>query len=355
MDGLRALAVMGVASAHWYHTYPLGFPAGSGVLLFFVISGFLITGILMDCWTQGESSTTRSFAIRNFYIRRILRIFPIYYLVLAGALVLNVENVRNSIFWHLSYTTNFYLFAKNEWVRWISHFWSLAVEEQFYLIWPACVFFIPRRLLWKVVILLIVAAPLFRILIATLYPDHRMVDILPISCFDSLGIGALLACAMRAKNGCQLASRLSRIMLMVGVPGFLITFYCFRNNIIPNLTGEIFQTFLVMFYGWLVYGTVNGFQGIGKILELPPMVYLGRISYGIYIFHYLAPWFIWWLLAHLHFSESEAIGILKNRLFYMGSLVILTLAASTLSWFLIESPINKYKQYFPYKKKSFAI
>ncbi len=351
MDGLRALAVMGVGCAHWVNPYPFGFPAGSGVLLFFVISGFLITGILMDCWTPGEGSSARTMALRNFYIRRVLRIFPLYYATLAGAFLLNIEPVRQTIYWHVTYVTNFYLFLHHDWHGRISHFWSLAVEEQFYLLWPVFILFAPRRLLWKSILGMVIVAPIFRIGLTMLSPQEKMVAVLTPSCFDALGIGALLACTMREHHGFCRALKLSRILLLVGFPAFVLTFALYRFGVWPHLTGSIFQTFLVMFYGWLVFGTVKGFHGIGRILSWRPMVYLGQISYGLYILHYFAPWFSWWLLAHLRFSEKQAIIILENPFENIIILMALTLGGAMISWHFFEQPINRLKKYFPYRRR----
>lgn len=141
LDGLRAFAVGLVIYSHWMPGhYQFKLPWGSaGVQLFFVLSGFLITGILLRCRT----SVARLSALRAFYVRRILRIFPLFYCVLLLAYVLNIEPVRETVFWHLPYLSNFYFFSIGRWDGDISHFWSLAVEEQFYLFWPAIVMFVP--------------------------------------------------------------------------------------------------------------------------------------------------------------------------------------------------------------------
>ena len=132
LDGLRAVAVAAVAWSHWERDYQAGIPFGAGVHLFFVLSGFLITRILLDV----RQASDRGAAIRAFYIRRALRIFPAFYVTLLLAWIAGVPLVRESLAWHATYLSNVWIFQMDQWPGSISHLWSLAVEEQFYLAWP---------------------------------------------------------------------------------------------------------------------------------------------------------------------------------------------------------------------------
>jgi peptidoglycan/LPS O-acetylase OafA/YrhL len=191
LDGLRALAVALVAYSHWiplkYQTF-FGFGI-AGVQLFFVLSGFLITGILLRCRELPE----RRNALRSFYARRFLRIFPLYYATLAACYVLGVNSARSSIFWHLAYLSNFYFFNLGGWEGPLSHFWSLAVEEQFYLIWPAIVLFVPQRYLAASIVGLWLSGVASRAVLPALLPETRLIIALPNMNFDALGLGAILA------------------------------------------------------------------------------------------------------------------------------------------------------------------
>jgi peptidoglycan/LPS O-acetylase OafA/YrhL len=350
LDGLRTLAVAGVMCAHWWNPYPLGFPAGSGVLLFFVISGFLITGILLDCWAPADGPQARWHGIRNFYARRFLRIFPLYYATLAGAALLNVEPVRQTILWHVSYLTNFYLFDCNQWAGRISHFWSLAVEEQFYLLWPTLVLFLSRRVLSRTILALVLLAPVFRVAVTLACPERTLVPVLTPSCFDALGIGALLAYTIREPDGLARGLKVAGWLLLAGVPGFLITWICHRRGIYAAVMGAIFPTFLAMIFGWLVLNAAKGFRGVGRILAWKPVAYLGQISYGLYVFHYFAPWFVYWLLAHLRFSEAQIERVTNQPVWNVIAMTILTVGGAALSWHLYEKPINNLKNRFAYRQ-----
>ena len=154
LDALRAVAVLGVMLHHYWPEAEkaLGLSTGFlGVQLFFVLSGFLITGILLrarDRVQLGQSSTAHG--IGQFYVRRVLRIFPLFYAMLAIAWLAGLPEVRDSLPWHLMYASNVYMVRIQDWHGSVSHLWSLAVEEQFYLVWPFVIFFMPRRWLLPV-------------------------------------------------------------------------------------------------------------------------------------------------------------------------------------------------------------
>ena len=166
LDALRAFAVLAVMVHHFLpvdHYIPtdyitLGMLA---VRLFFVLSGFLITGILL-----GYRSDEPKNALKRFYFRRVLRIFPIYYLTLFVALALQVRSIQQGAFWHLTYTSNFIAPFHPEWMGPASHFWTLAVEEQFYFVWPFIMLFVPHtKHLAKTIVGTIALAVIFRALV----------------------------------------------------------------------------------------------------------------------------------------------------------------------------------------------
>ena len=142
LDGLRFLAVSLVLLDHWSN-YKLGFPASNlGVSLFFVLSGYLITGILLKSKDKDQANNFgHAKSLKLFYIRRTLRIFPLYYFILAVLYLTNEPAVRANIFWLATYMTNNYIAYTQQWMGSFDHLWSLAVEEQFYLFFPFVIFF----------------------------------------------------------------------------------------------------------------------------------------------------------------------------------------------------------------------
>ena len=201
-------AFRGVAATGW-----------AGVDLFFVLSGFLITGILLD--TKGAP---RFF--RTFYARRFLRIFPLYYGFLAiafwvaplldpslGVVPLSAQG------WYWAYLSNVQLALAGAWQKpvWIGHFWSLAIEEQFYLVWPFLVYATSAKNLVRVCIALIVAALLTRVaLVAT---GHGFATYVLTPCrTDALATGALIAALMRTGVAGEAIARGGRVVAVWAAP-----------------------------------------------------------------------------------------------------------------------------------------
>jgi peptidoglycan/LPS O-acetylase OafA/YrhL len=163
LDALRFFAVLGVVVVHnWQpssHTFIVGwFDWGTlGVRLFFVLSGFLITGILIDGRELAPHDSRRRLVfMRQFYARRFLRIFPVYYAVLFVLLIAGVGQIRQIWPWLFSYGTNVYVWHYLAYPYAVPHFWTLAIEEQFYLLWPFVLLFLPRR--WLMPFLLALCA-----------------------------------------------------------------------------------------------------------------------------------------------------------------------------------------------------
>ncbi|HET7898547.1 MAG TPA: acyltransferase, partial [Flavisolibacter sp.] len=192
LDSLRAIAVILVIITHWFpEGHPLNFYTGvfNGVDIFFVLSGFLITRILLENRKEAEALGTSKLQItRNFYIRRFLRIFPIYYAYILVLFILGPKtgtHIRENIPYFLTYTANFY-FLQHKWEGMLSHLWSLSVEEQFYLLWPWLMLFLRRTFVLPVI--------LAAIGIGTAC-QYFYSDIATVCCFDGFGLGALLAWA----------------------------------------------------------------------------------------------------------------------------------------------------------------
>jgi len=353
LDALRAFAVLGVLAQHFVPVTEKILPLGSmGVRLFFVLSGFLITGILLKCREDSElPGQSKGFSLRRFYARRFLRIFPVYYLVLIVTAIINIRPSREAFFWNVTYLTNVYLSIRGGTHGPISHFWSLAVEEQFYLVWPWLILFIPFRWLPTTVVLTILVGPLFRLAGVieggNLFPFVH----LPFGCLDSLGAGALLAILSDRSTGNASARRVfSNVGLFAGLP-LCILLQVLHWLDVPGHFPWMFvlqDFFMALAFAWLVAGAARGFGGVaGSLLKLKPLLYIGTISYGIYVYHMF--------MLIVVPRACQYIGVsLANPVLYAVILTTVSIAIAASSWHFFEKPINDLKRYFPYRREKGA-
>ncbi|SCY95002.1 acyltransferase family protein [Paracoccus tibetensis] len=162
LDGLRAVAVLGVFAEHFtYSELIRGWSPGMiGVRTFFVLSGFLITSILL----QQRGTASAGDLAGRFFLRRFLRLAPPFYLAIVLAAALGISGMRSDWWVHGLYLSNIQIAIQQQWSG-AGHFWTLAVEEQFYLLWFPAVILAPRRWLLPICLACLIAAPLFRSLI----------------------------------------------------------------------------------------------------------------------------------------------------------------------------------------------
>ena len=298
------------------------------------MSGFLITGILLDSRTVLELTDQTAITVfRQFYARRTLRIFPIYYLVIFLALLLNNEDVISGFWWYTTYTSNFLFSKLGYYPLTTAHLWSLAVEEQFYIVWPFVIILAPKRLILSAIILMIIAGPAYRLYALQAQLDGFTYYLSTLSSVDSLGWGALLAWLHR--NGFQ-ANFLQKLGL-----GFFLLYPILSTSLIwRTYFYALDSSLLSVGFVWLIAGAAKGFKGpLGVILNWKPLMYIGKISYGIYLYHL----FIWWgLYRVLELTQPES--SLANAFL----LITTTIFFASLSWHFFENPINGLKKHFPY-------
>lgn len=353
LDGLRGIAILlvllyhGLFSIHFeslplVRFSPIGKLSGSGVDLFFVLSGFLIGGILLDVKDSPHY-------FKTFYVRRAYRILPLYMAVL-GICLLRLISFRLFPGWlgnsqpkpipFLSYV----FFLQNFWMAFVGSFglaflsptWSLAVEEQFYLTAPFLVRRLNRRTLAKMLIVVIVAAPLFRIGAHLAFRNGSLAALVLMPCrADALCLGVLCALAFRTPALWQLVNAKRAVILWAtGGMATLLIWLAYNPRPFPGamLTGG--YTLVACFYTCCLVIALTS-KGIARrFLSLQPLMSLGTIAYCSYLLHLLlidacrsffATWF---------HSES-------SRMQFGGGLVGigLTILIAIVSWQFFESPL----------------
>ena len=335
IDSLRFFAVLPVLISHW-NLFKISqstqfLLASNGVNLFFCISGFLITLGLIKAKEKEQNVQT---LLWKFYIRRFLRIFPIYYLLLLILWLFNHQKVAEGILWYLSYSTNFYCIKIQGWGG-LPHLWSLAIEEQFYLIWPFGILFTPRRFIPFIVGIIIIISLAFKTYWVYTADSFWTFYMNPIAVLDILGLGALLSFYYHFRNEELRAILNNKIFTFIILIQFLMVLY-FRYDKNYNSIYEVISRFSFgLFCAWLIGRAVFGFTGIvGYILSLRPLKYIGKISYGVYLIHILIPG----MLMGLKYPKDPF-----SR-FCLYS--ILAIAICSISWYLFEIRILKLKDKF---------
>lgn len=352
LDGLRALAVVGIWFVHWGIEQEPGFRCIEwgrlAVWMFFVLSGFLITSLLYKSKAEVEAERWRATsAAKTFYARRFLRILPIYYLTLfATALVL--ADARRLFWWHLTFTTDFWVTLNQHEYPTGIHFWTLAVEEQFYLIWPWLVLLLPRRRIAGFLIAVIGCSLGYRVVVHLAGLSGTPAFALPLPLVgnvDKFGLGALLATYRANCDHCG-ERRLILAALWVGLP-VMILFEVLHGRAVhlaqpPDtpLYLAVASTAGGLFFVWVVARASLGFGGPGKVLALRPVIFMGKMSYGLYLFHMFIPPILWRVSTRLHTPLPAGVW----GKFFVYALVTLSLGVG--SWYLIESPINSLKRRF---------
>lgn len=342
LDGIRAFAVLGVLPVHFVKEFTTRLHVDTGhlgVKLFFVLSGYLIAGILLayrDKLDRGEA--TKGSLLQTFYIRRFLRLSPVYYLYLAFA-ALAIPGVLSNLGWFLTYTQNF-LFAihPETFSKYLAHFWTLAIEEQFYLVAPILLLSIPRSRIVAFCAVLVAAGVLFRVIgLALNVPSHSVRMMMPAQ-LDTLGIGALLA-SLRWQYGIAgPAARLAHWGLRCGAPTAAVCLVLVAVGILPGVTEVLLDLGLALVFVWLVARTSNGFDGrVGSFLQWAPLCFIGRISYGIYVYHFNVPGLVRGVARHagLPLPTSEVTHFLLCA--------ILSIAIASISYHTMERYVGRLK------------
>ncbi|HEY0163702.1 MAG TPA: acyltransferase [Edaphobacter sp.] len=345
LDGLRGAAALMVVAFHYLPrtgTGPFGQLASFGwigVDIFFVLSGFLITSILYE-----QRGAEHYF--RNFYMRRMLRLSPLYYFLFVMALVLTpVLHIswRPMQLAMLVYATNFILPVDDSLAKLgpfdLFHLWSLAVEEQFYLLWPWLVGSrLSKQSLQRICVAGIIAAPLLRL--AMLHEHFQtlwLYQSLPAR-MDALLMGALLALVPRP----SLRSAWLAAVVALGVFGATVAVGHSAFFQSPPIQGVGYSALAVLAGSILTMSLYPG-SVAGRIFSLRPLRFYGRYSYGLYLWHYLflGPFtsLRQWIVGHM------ASAWLGGMVSFAVTLLLSTLIA-LVSYHALEAPFLRLKKWF---------
>lgn len=365
LDGVRGLAVLLVLSydclrlapAHDLVTYTVRRLAASGwvgVDLFFVLSGYLITGVLLE--TRGRPGYWKS-----FFLRRSIRIFPLYYatlitifcLIPAGLWLMHAApSVRAPFDAALVNQAWYWLYAQNWLFAWqcawptgvpLKHFWSLAIEEQFYLAWPLAVALLTRQQLGWLCVLLSLLAVVARTCLLIGGVSPMVVFVMTITRLDGLCCGALLAIALRSPGWRKrLACRLPRAACcsLVGIAGLDLVFPILRSETLAAYS--VGHLLLALSFAALVGAAQSAPERhlLARFLSWRFLVTLGKYSYAIYLFH---------KFVYLGVTRLDWTGLPEpvRGWAIFACAVGGSLLTAQISWVLLERPCLSLKRYFP--------
>ncbi len=270
LDALRGLAVLAVLVYHFGPRLPIS--GALGVQLFMVLSGFLISSILLEMKAR---ELPLGKCLKKFYMRRAFRIFPLFYVVFAIGCVLALPGFRKYWPYHLFYASNFPSVHSGG-VGTVGHFWSLAVEEQFYLLWPLVLIVIPWKKLPAIMVGFGVVACAYRLWVESGQPLH-FYYLLPAS-FDYFALGGLLALRPYISSVERWTRPLSDWRVLNGL--IIVALCCGRAGVYSPCG---YRFCLGLIFAGVIARCADGTGW--RILDSCCLQYLGRISYGIYLYH----------------------------------------------------------------------
>ncbi|HEV7780168.1 MAG TPA: acyltransferase [Chitinophagaceae bacterium] len=351
LDGIRFLAVFMVMFSHWVIYSQLkeinSVLGATGVNIFFTLSGFLISRILLVQKVQYQQKGLALF--RSFYARRALRIFPLYYLVLLIGLIIAIPGARESFLRLAFFVVNI---PGNNWITppvgIYNHFWSLATEEQFYIFLPFLLMVIPSKFLQHFFWGLIAVGLLSRLYIystdLSFYHKRWVVYTVTPCCFDSFGLGGILAWYL-----CFRPSALEKIFRGHWFAIISLLLFLGAGSLKMKEAENPVANMLLRFSGsfwacWMIGGIVcKKIPGwLNRFFLHPLVVYLGKISFGLYVIHPFVSWGIGRL--RLYYPDFP-FSIMVYAIIY----ALLTILLASLSWKYFEKPLNALKRRFPYK------
>lgn len=341
---------------------------------FFVLSGFLITSILLST----KEATPRSY-FWSFYARRVLRIFPLYILAVAAFFWVSLPYIQShdAMFrgalsgvhsseqvWYWSYLVNWHD-AGGHIIGTMAHFWSLSVEEQFYLIWPAVVFFCALRYFMPLCVAIGAFSLIFRVILVTgsfVAPEllHEFIHRATITRLDTLAVGALIAAVVRNPDWTQLLRRQIKLLTPAAIGAYVITWVAAKQGS-PFLIESFGYLLIAIAYGCIVFVCVTD-QGsnhpVCRVARWRSLRSVGHYSYAIYIFHLVVIRCLHALTVFIVVPRLQQVRGIERippvmvSLFGMAVCLGTSYLVAFASWHLFEKHFLRLKKYFPYQVSS---
>ena len=345
LDSIRGIGIIIVVLYHWipvdsfYNTFP---NRPFGVDVFFVLSGFLITNILLSSRMLAEANgISRKYAFANFFFSRALRIFPIYFLVILFIVSSHRwlgATLDGELVPALFYTLNFYFYDRQYWGDLTTHLWTLSIEEQFYLIWPFFMLLVSKRYLPHVIILFICTGVVSQLLIT----DKEFGYLPTYTCFDAFGIGALISWIRTFRP--RYLEKTYCILRVLGIASCIVLLFgaLFPDLIFLSPQRTLRSLVAAWAIGYVIYKDHKKELYKVPVFSSRILSFFGKISYGMYLYHLFFPWMYHILNAPVNEMLPE---MLMN---YVGPITlaenfVMLIMISWLSYQYIERPVMRLK------------
>lgn len=325
----------------WLHWAPPEWrgkvPFEIGLYFFLTLTGFLITRILLRDKAAGEhlGKPWRRDAFRHFQKRRATRILIPCYTAMLFALIAGAPDIIEHPLFYFTHTVNFHIATLPGWPAGTAHYWTLAIQQQFYLVWPLLIYFTPRRWLLPTLLVVSALAPLSRLVIVQFFPQIHHVGTISTCALDYFGAGALLA--LGTDRGLKAGDRKVSIAAWIAlIPYGYLYARDLSGSPVPGFR-HIQQTLASILFAGLISATLARFKGpLGWLLEHPAIQHIGRISYGLYLFHTPMPLFLGRVMPFLwHPSIHEGV----RMIFYFAA----SWGAAWLCWRYLEQSLDRFR------------
>lgn len=335
LDGLRGTAILLVLIHHFGLPLPGWLDWGPvAPSIFFMLSGYLITNSLMKL-RAGPGGAALLGGLLQYHARRFSRLIPALYVLLAVGWLAGMPEFREDLAWHAAFFSNVLMAVNDEWLHSLSHLWSLAVQEQFYLVWPV-ILFLPTRCMPWALAGAFAGAALFRLWCLHAGTSEFFRWFMMPGSLDDFATGGLVAWAMQKKGevrlipaGWTLPTGLVAAACWV-VSRWLRGYYLHE----PSHWGIAFvETFQSVFFAWLLICLFQHARSPWvKVFAFPPLVYTGRISYGLFLWHMFV------LFSLGPYLDAAGLGLREHPFLRCFVLMVASFVVAGLSWATLESP-----------------